>query len=103
MKQEFGELVGYLDKKFTTIDQRFDAVDKRFDVVAKEIVSFRNDTEHRFESLENNFRQLQHSVDAYAAKADNYFMEMAALSNKINRLEKWIEEIAEKVGIKLKS
>ncbi len=96
MKQDFNELVEYLDKKFTTVDQRFD-------VVTKELMRFESDTEKRFSGLEESFRQLQHSVDAYAAKADTYFMEMAALSNKVNRLEKWIEEIADKVGIKLKS
>ena len=41
------------------------------------------------------------SVDAYAKKADTYFQEMVALSHKVNRIEKWVQQIADKVGIKL--
>ncbi|OGZ24675.1 MAG: hypothetical protein A2896_01940 [Candidatus Nealsonbacteria bacterium RIFCSPLOWO2_01_FULL_43_32] len=53
------------------------------------------------EELRGDFINLQTSVDAYAKKADTYFQEMVMLSHKVNRLEKWIQEIAEKVGIKL--
>jgi len=44
---------------------------------------------------------LQTSVDAYAKKADKYFQEMLMLSHKVDRLEKWIHQIAEKIGMKL--
>ena len=49
----------------------------------------------------SDVHKLLDAVDAYATKANTYFMEMAALSNKINRHEKWIEKLAEKVGAKL--
>lgn len=58
-------------------------------------------TKQDLEALRGDFRNLQSSVDAYAKKADTYFQEMVMLSHKVNRLEKWIQEIAEKVGIKL--
>lgn len=81
-KQKFpgdlSELVHFLGKKF-------DATDKRFD------------------NLESMFRNLQGSVDAYAKKADTYFQEMAMLSHKVNRLEKWILQIAKEAGIHLKA
>lgn len=51
--------------------------------------------------LRKDFLDLQVSVDAYAVKADNYFQEMVALSHKVDRHEKWIQQIAEKIGIKL--
>jgi len=40
-------------------------------------------------------------VDEYAKKANTYFQEMVALSHKVNRIEKWVQQIADKVGIKL--
>jgi len=49
----------------------------------------------------DDFNDLQTSVDAYAKKADTYFQEMVMLTHKVDRLEKWIQEIASKVGIKL--
>lgn len=47
------------------------------------------------------FDELQKSVDAYAQKADKFFQELVMLSHKVDRHEKWIQQIAEKLGIKL--
>ena len=76
MNEDFTELIKYLDEKFTRIDQRFDEMKK-------------------------DFVNLQTSVDAYAKKADTYFQEMVMLAHKVDRHEKWIKQIAEKLGIKL--
>ena len=40
-------------------------------------------------------------IDAYAKKADAYFQEMVMLSHKVDRHEKWIKQLADKLGIKL--
>jgi len=76
MNQDFSELIKYLDGKFTHIDQRFNEVKR-------------------------DFVDLQTSVDTYAKKADTYFQEMVALSHKVDRHEKWIQQIAEKLRMKL--
>ena len=51
--------------------------------------------------LRQDFSDLQTAVDAYARKADAYFQEMVALSHKVDRHEKWLQQIADKVGVKL--
>ncbi len=76
MNEDLSELVKYLDEKFVRIDKRFD-------------------------EMKGDFINLQTSVDAYAKKADTYFQEMVMLAHKVDKLEKWIHRIAEKVGIKL--
>jgi len=58
-------------------------------------------TKQDFEELRKDFSDLQTSVDTYAQKADKYFQEMVMLTHKVDRLEKWIRQIAEKVGLKL--
>jgi len=58
-------------------------------------------TKQDIEELKKDFSNLQTSVDAYAKKADTYFQEMVMLAHKVDKLEKWIHQIAEKVGIKL--
>ncbi|MDP3004223.1 MAG: hypothetical protein Q8N43_01825 [Candidatus Azambacteria bacterium] len=73
----FSELIQYLDDKFTNVDKRLI-------------------------ELDNNFNKLTNAVDAYAQKADTYFQEMVMLTHKVDRHEKWLQEIAEKLGIKLK-
>ena len=51
--------------------------------------------------IRKDFSDLQISVDAYAKKADTYFQEMVMLSHKVDRNEKWIQQLADKLGIKL--
>jgi len=77
MNNDFSELIQYLDDKFSLVDKRLN-------------------------NLDTNFNNLTNAVDAYAHKADAYFQEMVSLAHKVDRHEKWLQEIAEKLGIKLK-
>lgn len=52
-------------------------------------------------STKKDVNDLLNAIDAYAKKADTYFQEMVMLAHKVNRHEKWIQRIAEKVGVKL--
>lgn len=67
----------------------------------REVFATKEDFESFREEMRKAFSELQDSVDAYAKKADDYFKEMVALSHKVNRHEKWIHQLAEKLGIKL--
>ena len=58
-------------------------------------------TKTMFEELKADFNDLQTSVDAYVHKADAYFQEMVMLSHKVDRHEKWLQKLAEKLGVKL--
>ena len=53
------------------------------------------------EEMRKDFAEMLTSVDAYAKKADTYFQEMLMLSHKVDRHEKWIQQLAEKLGVKL--
>ncbi len=76
MKEDNLELIEYLNGKFKKVEDDFNDLKKDFNV-------------------------LQTSVDDYAHKADKYFQEMVMWSGQIKRHEKWLKEIADKVGIKL--
>ncbi|KPJ54989.1 hypothetical protein AMJ47_02940 [Parcubacteria bacterium DG_72] len=67
----------------------------------KKVFPTKVDFESFKDEMKKDFSDLQTSVDNYAKKADGYFQEMLMLSNKINRHEKWLLQIAEKLGIKL--
>ncbi len=82
MKEDFSELIEYLDEKFSNIDSQLSDL--------KENKADKSDV-----------RDLMSSVDAYAKKADTYFQEMVALSHKVDRHEKWLRQVAEKLDIKL--
>lgn len=67
----------------------------------REVFPSKEDFEGFKNEIKQSFSDLQTSVDAYAKKADTYFQEMVMLTHKVDRLEKWIQEIADKVGVKL--
>lgn len=47
--------------------------------------------------------EILNAIDAYANKADTYFQEMVMLSHKVDRHERWILQLAEKLGVTLKA
>jgi len=67
----------------------------------EEVFATKQEFEKWKEELRTDFSKLQEAVDAYAKKADTYFQEMVMLAHKVERHEKWIKQIAEKLGIKL--
>lgn len=98
MKEDFSELIEYLDQKFGKVDQQFIGVDQRFIEVNDKLNSLQENKADK-----SDINGLMNSIDAYAKKADTYFQEMVMLTRKVDRMEKWIHQIAEKVGIKLES
>ena len=69
----------------------------------EEVFSTKEDFEKFKDEMKISFSNLQTSVDTYAKKADTYYKEMAALNHRINRLEEWIQQVANKVGIELQA
>lgn len=78
MKEDFGELIEYLDEKFGKVDSDF-------------------------KELKENFNLLQKSVDAKVDKETTHEQEQTMLTSKVQRHEKWIGQIAKKVDLKLES
>ncbi|MFA6474427.1 MAG: hypothetical protein WCV85_06145 [Patescibacteria group bacterium] len=56
------------------------------------------DTEKR---LDEKVSSLISSVDAYAKKADTFFQELVVQVHRVDRHEKWIKQIADKLGVPL--
>ena len=96
MEKDFRELIQYLDEKFNTVDAKFNIVDTRFNIVDTKL-----DNLQEKKADKSDVNDLMNSVDAYAKKADTYFQEMVMLSHKVDRHEKWFQQIAEKIGVKL--
>jgi uncharacterized coiled-coil DUF342 family protein len=78
MKEDFSELIEYLDERFTKIESQLESKSEKLDV-----------------------EKYYNAVDAYSKRADDYFQEMVMLSHKVDRHEKWLHQVAEKLGVKL--
>ncbi len=66
-----------------------------------EVFTTKEDFNDFRDKTRKSFSDLKVSIDAYAKKADTYFQEMAMLSHKVDRHEKWLLKIAEKLDLKL--
>ncbi len=90
MSQDFSELVQYLDTKFDKTDQALTVLQEDMKEVKQEIVDLR-ETVH----------ELVTAVDKLAKAVDDLRIEYSAMAMQLSRHEKWIQQLAEKLGIKL--
>jgi archaellum component FlaC len=94
-----------MDKKPKTMDQRLDKIDAQLERMAVAIVKGFDKTDKKIEATEANLKTqidiYARAVDAYAKQSETYMQEMLALGNKVDRLEKQIEQIAEHLHLKL--
>ena len=108
--EKFSEVHEKIDKGFSMVDEKFAEVDKKFDGIDKKMgrgfadVDMKFDEVHKeIKELKESFSILQTAVDGYAKRADDYFQEMVMLSHKVDRVERWVLQLAEKVGVQLKA
>jgi hypothetical protein len=70
----------------------FKYVEKRFDLIEKKLENT---------AAKEDLESLTNAVDGYAKKVDDATQEMLMLAHKVDRLERWINQIAAKTGIQL--
>ena len=99
-KDDLNEIKADL-KNFATKD---DFKDLKKDLISamEKVFPTRVEVDQRFEGFRKDFSDLQSSVDVYAKKADTYFQEMVVINNNYKRLEGWVHQVAEKVGVELR-
>ncbi|PJE65697.1 hypothetical protein COU91_00290 [Candidatus Saccharibacteria bacterium CG10_big_fil_rev_8_21_14_0_10_47_8] len=73
---EFTKLFTHMNKRFDAMEKRFDAHDKKFEDVLGAIAELAGDIKI-------------------------YHQELLALGHKVDRLERWIHQIAQETGVKL--
>jgi len=76
-----------------------DEFTKLFKYMTKEFGKINSALEKTTTKVELNL--LTNAIDAYAKKVDEYTQGMLMLAHKVDRLEKWINQIAIKTGVKL--
>jgi chromosome segregation ATPase len=106
MSQDFSGLIEYLDKKFDGVDTRFDqtATKKEVGELRIEIVNLKEDVREiktELVDLKETVHELVGAVDKLAKAVDDLRIEYSAIAMQTTRHEKWIQQIAEKLGIKL--
>ncbi len=98
MEKEFAKLTRYLEERFEKIDNSFDSVFENF-ITKEEFKPLSKDVS----GLREQVQSLTNSIDKLVGGIDDLRTEYASITHKIDRHEKWIEQIAEKVGLRLES
>jgi len=96
MDKDYSELIEYLDKKFDKIEQDVQNLQLK---VLDNTAEIRENREKMATKVEVN--KLVDAVDAYMKQGEDYRQEVVMLGNQVNRHEKWIQRIAEKLDFKL--
>lgn len=92
MNKNYSELIEYLDEKFGKTDAELADI--------KEGVK---DLKQDITGLRESVQALTVSVDKLVKAVENLRQEYVAITAKIDRHEKWIQQIAEKIGVELKT
>ena len=99
MKEEFSELVEYLDEKFgkTAAKEDMQNLSMRLIYVEEGLGEIKKGVA----DLTQTVHALVDSIDKLAKAVDDLGVEYAEIAMKSDRHEKWILQLAEKLGLKL--
>lgn len=70
-------------------------------ITLDEFDQFRGEMKQNMNALRESIQGLSVSVDKLAKAVDDLRQEYGAITIEVNRHQKWIQQIAEKLGIKL--
>lgn len=93
-----------VDNRFNKVEARLDSHDVRFDGLEGSLFKIEKKLEaHDAEFRKQNakYDHLVNTIDSFIARIDTYETELAARDNKIERLERWVQEIAKKTGVSM--
>ena len=84
------------------------AVNKAVDDLSQVIQSFAQQVNERFDrlekrvdKLEQSFERLQSTLDTFLKRLDDIEKDNAARDAELARMRRWIEQLAQKTGVKL--
>jgi len=96
-------------KDLNQLEERIDSkIDKAVSDLSGIIRDFAEQVDSRFaevndrlEALETKYDHILTTMDSLAKNLDDFTTEMRARDAEVARLKRWIEQIAEKTGVKL--
>lgn len=102
MDQDYKELIEFLDNKFQRTAQKEDLNNLASKLVTlEEFDLFKNDIKEEFTSLRQSIQDLTNSIDKLVKAVSDLKTEYIVITSQLDRHEKWIQLLAEKLGVKL--
>lgn len=88
--KRFDEVLGAMSQFAESVDRRFDSIENRLDNIEKDVID-----------LKSSQDRLLNTIDGFIGRIDKYETELAARDHEIERLKRWIKQIADKTGVEL--
>ena len=106
---KFDDFEKRVDSKLDDFEKRVDAkIDKAVDDLTDVIMQFAERVDERFnalearvDTLEKQFDRLNNTLDAFLKRLDDVEKDNYARDHEIERMKRWIEQIAKKTGVQL--
>lgn len=99
VRKEIADLAGMVQRGFAETAKKIDLeiLKSDLEVVKKDVATLKEDVA----SLKEDFHKILDSLDKVAKQYADYLEERKLRDVEIERLKRWIEQIAQKVGVKL--
>lgn len=95
LKKSISEGFANVDKKFETVGNKFNAIDEQFESLALSIKKGFDEVDEKFEKVDERFDSVEKQLTVVQNKLDQ------ALYHDLEIHERWIKQLADKVGIVL--
>ncbi|MDP2934167.1 MAG: hypothetical protein Q8N59_00130 [bacterium] len=96
MDKDYSELIQYLDTKFTKVDDRFERTSERFDIIDRTLTDLKETKAEK-----KDVQDLVNAIDKLTKSMSIYHDEYVVLTAKVDKHEKWFQQVADKLGLKL--
>ena len=97
VRKEIGDLAGMVQRGFSETSDDIRILKKDMTILKLDMVTLKADVS----DIKEEFRELLASLDKVAKQYADYLEERKLRDVEIQRLKRWVEQIAQKVGVKL--
>lgn len=88
---------GLVAERFDEVDRRFDRVEVRLDEHDRKF----DQINRRFDQTDRKIDQIYGTLDAHMKRIEEILQENAMRDRQQERMERWIFQLADKLGVKL--
>ncbi|MBU3901617.1 hypothetical protein KJ590_01570 [Patescibacteria group bacterium] len=97
VRKEIADLAGMVQRGFLDVSGKLNTVEVDIKSVKKDVAELKNDVKE----LREDFHKILTSLDKVTKQYADYLEERKLRDVEIERLKRWVEQIAQKVGVKL--
>lgn len=98
-KADLADLENSIDKK---IDKAVDDLSEIIQTFATQVDQRFNQLEERVDKLEKSIDRLTNTIDGFVKRLEDHEVENKARDSEVARLTRWVEQIAQETGVKLR-